>query len=213
MYFGFLCAKVLLTLFCSDLKGSLNKNLEDVQQIVAKNPLELGTGPDQDTTIDLALSTDIEKSTKDDEDDMDPDSAIGEGISDSQPLSGSQVFHHLQHTTNQSFKPVQLNLSETETSSNWEQVVPDTKINLEKKHVVLNAVTDNVDAKVAEFLNKMRTDKRFQVNLSSDLDRNTPNVVPNLTDTKVTFNTDFDSTISEEHFRQGLENSLDLSQN
>jgi hypothetical protein len=196
------------------LKGSLNKNLEDVNRIVvAKNPLELETGPNPDTTIDLTLSTDIEKSTKDDpEEDLDPDSAIGEGISDSQPLSGSQAFHIPDNAINISFKPVQLELSETGTSSNWSQVVPPTepKTNPEKKQIFLDAVTDNVDAKVAEFLNKMRTDERFQVSLSSDIDRN---VVPDLTDTKVTFNTDFDSTISEAKFRQGLENSLDLSPN
>ena len=72
---------------------------------------------------------------------------------------------------------------------------------------------ENVGEKVAEYLNKMRNDKRFHVSLSSDMGPAHKLPIPeNLTDTKMTFNTNFESTLTEDQFRKGLESSLHISE-
>lgn len=189
-----------------------------MDNIVAKDPFALETGPDQETTIDLALSTTEmeEKSGKEDEEEEDdPDSALGaEGNSESHPISGAPamlpIFPPL--SINSSFQPVQMNLSETKSSSQWSKsgMTEDLPIEQEdakeaKKHEI------NVDAKVAEFLDKMRNDERFQISLGSEmLEKRKELPLPMTNETKVTFNTDLESstTLSESKFRQGLDASL-----
>ena len=89
-------------MFSRDLKGSLNKNLERVQQrIAAKDSptadFELETGPVQNadfssTDLGLSMSTDADKTLDDIRAvDDDKDSALGEGISESQPISTSSA--------------------------------------------------------------------------------------------------------------------------
>jgi hypothetical protein len=205
-----------------DLKIAGKENLVNFSQFFKKDPMALETGPDDDetTTIDLALSTDVEKSHEDD-----PDSAFG---SQALPASVSAANPAPGKLQEMSFKP--LDLSETKSSSigagsaagNWSQVLtpqasaaeentPDQqqRNKEENKHQAMQ----NVGAKVAEYLNKLRNDDRFQISLSSDLDRDGG---PKLNESKLTtgFSTDFDvSTVTEDKFRQGLEDgSIDLSE-
>ena len=170
---------------------------------MAKDPFALETGPDQETTVDLALST-TEIDEKDSVDD-DPDSALGaEGNSESHPISGA-LLPIIPPPMNLSFQPVQMNLSETKSSSQWSRIGED--LDDEKKYEI------NVDAKVAQFLDKMRNDDRFQISLGSESMLEKRRALPIHNDSKVTFNTDLESstTLSESKFRQGLDSSFDVS--
>ena len=166
--------------------------------------MQLETGPDEDTSLSLAISSD--KSM--DNSDPDPDSALGP----SEAIQTAPVQE-------MSFRP--LDLSETRStsqSSNWSQNdIKEAEINNEKadenpqNEPNLQDKAElfaNVGAKVTDYLNKMRTDKRFQISLASlDKSRELPD-----DSTKMSFNTDLDSTtLTETKFRQGLESSIDLS--
>lgn len=205
--------------------------------MLKKDPLEIETGPaDDETTIDLALSTDVEKSVNED------DSAF-----ESQALP---ISSRSQNPTNPELSFKTLDLSETKSSSNWSsnlsdksfktpqqekseksfkkfhekpetsfksyQEKPEKSFKTEKSGKKSNPeppkkeAMENVGAKVAEYLNKLRTDERFQVTLGSEISEKKSE---NNDTTKMTFGTDFDnSTLTEAKFRQGLENSLDLSE-
>ena len=198
------------------MKTTGMQNLQNFDKIVTKNPMELETGPADDTSISLAISSD--KSTDDHEDDPDPDSAIGV----SEAIQTAAI-------PEMSFRP--LDLSETRStsqSSNWSQneikeaeisQQPQATNEAENKEAEAEAKKENlqkkdeifatVGAKVQDYLNKMRTDKRFEVTLGS-LDKSKD--IPEDTTSKFSFNTDLDSTtLTETKFRKGLESSLDLS--
>ena len=61
----------------------------------------------------------------------------------------------------------------------------------------------------------MRTDKRFQISLGSELDRSKSASPPiNFTDTNVSFSTGFDTTsntLTEAKFRHGLDATLEMT--
>ena len=199
---------------------------ENVNRMLAKDPLELETGPNDDTTIELNISTDRSVT----------DSALGDGISDSQPISGSismpiveniippQVVPIPSRSTQTlnpetSFRPVEMNLSETKSSSVLSQDIADGELSTNDSENFremiddrlrqgnVQAATGNVDAKMAEFLHKVKNDDRFQISLSTVKSRNLPNE-----DTKLTFGTDIDSsTLNESKFRRGLQDPSDES--
>ena len=199
---------------------------ENVNRMLAKDPLELETGPNDDTTFELNISTDRSVT----------DSALGDGISDSQPISGSISMPIVENVIPQvapiprstqtlnpetSFQPVEMNLSETKSSSVLSQDIAEESsttndsqnfrelIDDKVRQGNVQAATGNVDAKIAEFLHKVKNDDRFQISLSSQNvpSRNFPNE-----DTKLTFGTDIDSsTLNESKFRRGLQDPSEES--
>ena len=93
--------------------------------------MEVETGPNEDTTMELNISTD--KSVTSHADD-DLDSALGDGISDSQPISGASIMQHRSinpgfqdHSRipgpEMTFQP--LSFSETKSDSVLSQVLDD----------------------------------------------------------------------------------------
>ena len=189
------------------MKTTGMQNLQKFDKIVTKDPMELETGPEEDTSLSLAISSD--KST--DHEDPDPDSAIG--VSEAIQTAAMPEM---------SFRPLELSETRsTSQSSNWSQnEIKEAEISLQTNQAEKNEEPKNlqkkdemlatVGAKVQDYLNKMRTDKRFEVTLGS-LDKSKD--IPEDTTSKFSFNTDLDSTtLTETKFRKGLESSLDLSE-
>ena len=193
----------------SALKSSGGEYLDDLNQWIRKESEPEKAPNASDKTIDLALSvTDVEKSSRDE----DPDSAIGDGISDSQPLFSAPVIPQPQGVPEElpemSFRP--LNVSEeTSASSNWSEMLQESNM----------TTTDHTDCgeNVAKYLNRYRNDPKFQVSLSSTSKTRgavQKAQVGNLNDdTKMTFGTNLDSnsTVTEDQFRQGLEATLEVT--
>ena len=71
---------------------------------------------------------------------------------------------------------------------------------------------ENLGAKVNQYLDRLRKDDKFQFSFSSELSGRKPETEMKDEETKLTFGTDLDtSTINEDKFRKGLQESLDLS--
>jgi len=83
----------------------------------------------------------------------------------------------------------------------------------QRAQLLAQAAGQAVDAKVQEFLHKMRTDKKFQVSLSSSTTNIDQLKKQHMTDSTMNFDTTTESVagLTESKFRQGLEASLDLS--
>ena len=134
------------------------------------------------------------------------------------------------------FQPVQMNLSETGSSSNMSSQIFDdsTAVNppppsqqdeidftkktqqQEESRVteteIKKLIPENPDAsaKLADFLDKVKNDERFQFSLPSTTTHSVAKEdLPDNNETKITFGTDIhsDSTINESKFLKGLENS------
>ena len=208
--------------------------LQNVNEIINNELQKLETGPaDDDTTIDLALSTDVEKSRSDNEED--PDSALGSQVySGSAPITtgsapivtgsapivtgNTPIFTGSVNPTlpEMSFQP--LSMTETRSSSQWSQILDDSsklseisdpKIDENRKEI---GNLENVGAKVAQYLEKLRSDDKFQISLASDVSTRKKVGEIGENETKLTFGTDLDaSTLTEAKFVKGLQQSLDLS--
>ena len=223
-----------------------SEGVQNVNQMINKELNELETGPEEDeTTIDLALSTDVEKSGTDfEEDEVDPDSALGS------QMASAPIIPEM------SFKP--LSMSETKSSSQWSQISEkspmktllsenspmktlmseNSPMKTQREIIVAETQNDkqdslhnekpsgkefqkeameNLGAKVNQwnqYLERLRKDDKFQFSFSSELSRKSPEKETEIKDeeTKMTFGTDLDtSTINEDKFRKGLQESLDLS--
>ncbi len=222
-----------------DFKMTGMQNFQDFDQILeSKKSRHLSQNEDEETTIDLALSTDVEKSVEED-----PDSALGPSQKTEPVIPEPGILEPLHHSTGQSseemsFRP--LELSETKSSVNWTKssslanwsnvltadktpkAPPGVEVATSKAgQASQDQVMKNVDAKVAAYLNKLRNDERFQISLSSELDNKKSATGANgrksfdQNETKMSFtSTDFAdiSTLTELKFRQGLEASLDFSE-
>jgi len=193
------------------------------------------TAPSKNETVEINLSSDksaAEVSANID----DPDSALGDGISDSQPISGATTSGGVGGLAYQpprpvlnpdsTFQPVQMNMSETGSSSNGmsSQVFEDSAVNsppppeqqqdervteTEVKKLIIPEINPDASAKLAVFLDKVKRDERFQFSLPSTSHSVPKEDEPDNNETKITFGTDIhsDSTVNESKFLKGLETS------
>ena len=199
------------------LKTTGMQNLQNFDKVVTKDPMELETGPEEDTPLSLEISSD--KSSEVDPDHGD-NSARDSAIGVSEALQTASAAAPLV-VPEMSFRPLDLSetRSSTSQSSNWSQNESKDEIRKSNEAEEMPVKEDkkadlmaNVGAKVNDYLNKieqLRTDKRFQISLASlEQSRDLPG-----DSTKMSFNTDLDSTtLTETKFRQGLESSIDISE-
>ena len=244
---------------------NLNSNVEGLKEACEEAVASLNSKPptpdNQDTTVDLCISSDHSEATRVSKDELseEEDSAIDAGHSEALSSAAAKVNEDLRHSLGQeilriqqesknlqlqqqqqqqqSFQPVHLDLSETidstdascgplkdESSIQTPPPPPSYAVSVSKKvqeldlknqgeerrKALLSHAAGNVDAKVQEFLNKMRTDKKFEISLSSlngagavRTDESTVNF--DLTEESES------TALTESKFRQGLEASLDLT--
>jgi len=200
------------------LKTTGMQNLQNFDKVVTKDPMELETGPEEYTPLSLEISSD--KSSEVDPDHGD-NSARDSAIGVSEALQTASAAAPPLVVPEMSFRPLDLSetRSSTSQSSNWSQNESKDEIRKSNEAEEMPVKEDkkadlmaNVGAKVNDYLNKieqLRTDKRFQISLASlEQSRDLPG-----DSTKMSFNTDLDSTtLTETKFRQGLESSIDISE-
>ena len=206
-------AKRSTLIFCllfRTLKTTGMQNLQNFDKVVTKDPMELESGPEEDTALSLEISSD--KSTE-----IDPEPASlaesGIGVSEALQTASPALVVNPPET---SFRPLELSETRsTSQSSNWSQhedTINKSNEELQQPNKVDTEVKVHAGAKVNDYLSRieqLRTDKRFQISLASlEQSRDLPG-----DSSKMSLNTDLDSTtLTEAKFRKGLESSIDMTE-
>jgi len=218
-----------------DMKAS---GLQKFEKMLDNNFMQIETGPNEETltnedvTLDLSVSIDKSEKSEVSSHDDDPDSALGSAL-ESQALANAPVVPEMSFKPAEtsfkpldpemSFKPLDMSETKDSTGSSWAQslleesqhqqsqnMTGSSKAESIKSHSGGNFSGDKLGTNVAHVLDMLRNDERFQISLSSDIQKKRNNRTKD--DTKVTLSlsgSDLDTgSVSESKFIEGLSRTL-----